>query len=203
MWAVRKKQHPRRYEDMPPLSLADKLRLASLAGLVVAVSVCYELTDGAALRAVREADKPPMQLTWEAPLEQPQLLEAITLQLEPDGYRVDVPLAPELQSALRAACEESGVPVSLALGLIEAESAFDPEVVSTKGAYRLFQLNPRYFPDDLTPAENIAAGIGWLGELLERYEDPAAALRAYNLGYDDGDRQFANAVFAAAERWEE
>ena len=203
MWAVRKKQHPRRYEDMPPLSLADKLRLASLAGLVVAVSVCYELTDGAALRAVREADKPPMQLTWEAPLEQPQLLEAITLQLEPDGYRVDVPLAPELQSALRAACEESGVPVSLALGLIEAESAFDPEVVSSKGAYGLCQLNPRYFPDDLTPAENIAAGIGWLGGLLERYEDPAAALRAYNLGYDDGDRQFADAVVAAAERREE
>ena len=187
----------------PSLSQTDKLCLVALTGVLLTVTLSYELTDGAALRAAEQADKPPMQFTWEAPLEQPQLLEAITLQLEPDGYRVDVPLDREIQAALRAACEESGVPVSLALGLIEAESAFDPEVVSSKGAYGLCQLNPRYFPDDLTPAENIAAGIGWLGELLERYEDSAAALRAYNLGYDDGDRQFANAVFAAAERWEE
>ncbi len=186
----------------PPLSHTDKLCLMVLAGVVLTASLFDWAMDAVAYRA-SEADKPPMQLTWEAPLEQPQLLEAITLQLEPDGYRADVPLDRELQSALRAACEESGVPVSLALGLIEAESAFDPEVVSSKGAYGLCQLNPRYFPDDLTPAENIAAGIGWLGGLLERYEDPAAALRAYNLGYDDGDRQFADAVFAAAERWEE
>ena len=73
--------------------------------------------DEAAYRAA-EADKPPVELTWEAPLDQPQLLEAITLQLEPAPYWEDVPLDRELQAVLWEACEEHGVPVSLALGLI-------------------------------------------------------------------------------------
>lgn len=90
---------------------------------------------------------------------------------------------------------------ALALGLIEEESGFDPEAVSARGAYGLCQLNPKYFPEGLSPAENIAAGVEWLGELLEVHGDPAAALRAYNLGYDDGDRLFSDAVLAAAERW--
>ena len=134
-------------------------------------------------------------------MDQPQLLEAMAVQLEPAPYWKDVPLDRELQAALWEACEEHGVSFSLALGLIEVESGFDPEIVSPKGAYGLCQLNPKYFPTDLSPSENIAAGIGWLGELLERYGDTAAALRAYNLGYDDGDRQFADAVLATLEKW--
>lgn len=186
-----------------PLSQADRRCLAALAGILAAVSVCYELTDGASLRAAQEADEPPVELTWEAPLDQPQLLEAITLQLEPDPYWEDVPLDRELQAAMWKACEEHGVPLCLALGLIEAESGFQVDAVSAEGCFGLCQLNPRYFPADLTPAENIAAGIAYLGELLEQYGDTAAALRAYNLGYDDGDRVFADAVLAAEERWEE
>ena len=138
--------------------------------------------DEAAYRAAK-VDKPPVAVA--AP------------------YREDVPLSWELQAALREACEEHSVPVSLALGLIQEESHFHLDVVSSKGAYGLCQLNPKYFPSDLTPAENIAAGVAWLGELLERHGDTAAALRAYNLGWDDGDRVFADAVLAAAERWEE
>lgn len=158
--------------------------------------------DEAAYRAA-EADKPPAAPTWEAPLDQPRLLEAITLQLEPDPYREDVPLDRELQAVLREACKEHGVPVSLALGLIEVESGFRADAVSGEGAYGLCQLNPRYFPADLDPAGNITAGVAWLGGLLKRHEDAAAALRAYNLGWDDGDRKFAGAVLSAAERWEE
>ncbi len=185
-----------------PLSPTDRRCAAVLLGILLVPCVVYELTDGAAVRASLPEDKPPVEITWEAPLEQPQLLEAITLQLEPDPYREDVPLERELQAALREACKEHDVPVSLALGLIEEESHFQVDVVSGKGAYGLCQLNPKYFPNDLTPAENIRAGVGYLGELLERHGDPAAALRAYNLGWDDGDRRFASAVLTAAERWE-
>lgn len=181
----------------------DRVCTAALMGLLVVVTLTYELTDGAALRADEEVDSLPAVLTLDAPVDQPQLLEAVTLQLELDLYREDVPLNRELQAVLREACREHGVPVPLALGLIEEESHFQADVVSGKEAYGLCQLNPKYFPEDLDPAGNIAAGIGWLGELLERYGDPAAALRAYNLGYDDGDRVFAAAVLATAERWEE
>lgn len=185
-----------------PLSQADKRCLAALAGILAAVSVCYELTDGASLRAAQEVDKPPVELTWEAPLDQPQLLEAITLQLEPDPYRADVPLDRGLQAALRKACEEHGVPVSLALGLIEAESGFQVDAVSAGGCFGLCQLNPKYFSDDLTPGENIVAGIKFLGELLDKYNgDTQAALTAYNAGYDTGSRTYARAVLDKTEKW--
>lgn len=121
--------------------------------------------------------------------------------VQADPYDESIPLDRELQATLREACEANNVPLSLALGLIEEESHFQPDAVSSKGAYGLCQLNPKYFPTDLTPAENITAGVAWLGELLEQYEDTAEALRAYNLGYDDGDRQFADTVLAATEKW--
>lgn len=203
MGAIQKKRRPGQGEAMPPMSPSDKRWLSVVAGVLVTISVCYELTDGAALRAAQKVDKPPAAPTWEAPLDQPRLLEAITLQLEPDPYREDVPLDRELQAVLWETCEEHGVPVSLALGLIEVESGFRVDAVSGEGAYGLCQLNPRYFPADLDPAGNITAGVAWLGGLLKRHEDAAAALRAYNLGWDDGDRKFAGAVLSAAERWEE
>lgn len=175
--------------------------LAAVLALWFGAALVSWAADEAAARPA-EADKPALELTWEAPVEEPRILEAVEVCLEADAYRVDIPLNRELQSALRAACEDSGVSVCLALGLIEEESGFDPDAVSSKGAYGLCQLNPKYFPENLMPAENLAAGVAWLGELLERHGDAASALRAYNLGYDDGDRVFSNAVLAAADRWQ-
>ena len=186
----------------PPLSSRDKRCLAALAALWLVTGLLGKVLEGGEAPAPQPEDKPPVEITWEAPLEEPRLLEAITLQLEQNPYREDVPLDRELQAVLWEVCKGNGVPASLALGLIEEESHFQTDVVSGKGAYGLCQLNPKYFPDDLDPAENISAGVAYLGELLERYGDTAAALRAYNLGWDDGDRVFADAVLAAAERWE-
>ena len=116
-------------------------------------------------------------------------------------YNPDIPLTVELQAALYAACEEHDVPVTLALGLIQVESGFDVDAVSDRGCYGLMQLNPKYFPADLSPADNLWAGITWLSCLLEQYEDTGAVLTSYNAGYDTGDRAFAEAVMAEAEYW--
>lgn len=121
----------------------------------------------------------------------------------PDPYDPEIPLSPELQAVLRDACEEYNVPVPLALGLIEVESAFQEDAVSAESCYGLLQLNPRYFPDKLSPADNIQYGIRHLGGLLERYGDAATALTAYHSGHDTGYRGYANAVLAAAERWQQ
>lgn len=190
-------------EPRPPMTPRDRRCFAALAGMLAAITVVYEATDGAALRAA-EADKPPAAEVWEAPLNQPRLLEAITLQLEPEAepWRADVPLDQELQEALREACGEHGVPVHLALGLIQVESCFQPEA-DNGVCYGLCQLNRRYFPDGLSPADNIRAGVAYLGELLNRYGDTAAALTAYNAGHDTGDRTYAGRVLAAAEKWKE
>lgn len=126
----------------------------------------------------------------------------ITAALEAQGYfRADVPLEYELQDVLHTAAEANGVPYHVALGLIYVESRFDPEAVSPAGCYGLAQLNPRYFQSGLSPAENIEAGMEYLGSLIERYGDLSAALCGYHDGHDTGRRGYSNAVLEAAECW--
>lgn len=119
-------------------------------------------------------------------------------------YREEVPLSEELQKAVWETCRENGIDTALVLGVMEVESTFRTDAVSCVGCYGLMQLNPAYFPSDLSPAENIQHGVRFLAELLERYSgDEGAALTAYNAGHDTGSRVYAQKVQAAAERWRE
>ena len=113
----------------------------------------------------------------------------------------EAPLSRELQAALIGICDDTGVDPRLALGLIETESGFQVDIVSPWGDYGLCQLNKLYFPSDLTPEENLRAGIGLLGRNIERYGSVDAALTAYNRGYDDGTRYYARVVLKNAAKW--
>ena len=156
------------------------------------------------------ADKPAHQAVHAVPLverigEDPdENLKIMTALVEQGYFSMDVPLPFVLQDALHTACERHGVPYHIALGLIEVESRFDAEAVNQRtGCYGLMQLSPRFFPSGLPPAENIEAGIGYLGELMEKYDgDIQAALVAYNQGsYKGVVTDYASAVLAAAGRW--
>ena len=115
-----------------------------------------------------------------------------------------VPLAYDLQEVLWEECQEHNIEYELALGLIEVESTFRTDAVSYVGCYGLMQLNPKYFPSDLSPADNIRYGIEFLEEKLDQYAgDLGAALTAYNAGHDTGNREYAEKVMAAAGRWRE
>lgn len=121
--------------------------------------------------------------------------------VETMDFNADIPLDADLQATLREACRNYGVPVPLMLGLIEQESNFDPYADS--GAARgLCQLSRRYWPANLTPAENIREGCRYLAECLERWNSTEAALTAYNAGHDTGSRIYAGAVLARAAKWE-
>lgn len=123
--------------------------------------------------------------------------------LEQGYYRDDIPLTYLEQDILQSACIANGIPYSAGIALIEVESNFTRDAVSASGCYGLAQLNPQYFPHDLTPEQNIRAGIDFLGAQLERYGDLSAALQAYHDGYDTGKRWYANRVLATAKRWTE
>lgn len=138
---------------------------------------------------------------WSIEDEDPEEDEKITTALEAQGYyRPDVPLSYDLQDNLHTACETYNVPYELALGLIEVESNFDVDA-SNGRCYGLCQLNAKYHPANLTPTENIWAGMEYLGYQLERYSTVEAALEGYHAGHDTGARGYARAVLAAAERW--
>ncbi len=80
------------------------------------------------------------------------------------------------------------VPPALVRAVIEAESGYNPEAVSPKGAKGLMQLMPSVISDmgvedPFDPAENINAGVGLLKDLLTEYNgDYSKALAAYNAG---------------------
>ncbi len=185
--------------DRPPMSRTDKLCLVALAGCFLAPNLAVWAMDTAAIRAT-EADKPPAITTAAPAMDFTPLFEAAEAHRE-EFFWETIPLNGSCRDALQDACEAHGVPVWLALGVVEVESGFDLEADNDL-CYGLCQLNKNYYPSDLTPAENIQAGVAHLASQIKRYDgDIQAALRAYNKGYDDGDRRYARAVLDASEKW--
>lgn len=112
------------------------------------------------------------------------------------------PLPLDDDAVLREVCNESGVPYAIAMALIYTESRFNPYAVNpASGCYGYCQLHPAYFPANLSPADNIRYGIGWLGELIAEYGDIGAALTVYAYGHDNGNRWYANVVMERAQEW--
>ena len=80
------------------------------------------------------------------------------------------------------------VRADLVRAVIQVESAFNPRAVSPKGAMGLMQLMPATaaqfgVTDPFNPGENIRAGVTYLRQLLDRYDDnEQLALAAYNAG---------------------
>ena len=176
-------------------SLFPALTLA--AGVAVVLAGWHGLTRPI-VRAGEAAPIPVASVCIALPEPEPEPSEEILLYI----YDPAIPLSAELQTVLREACGSADVPVALALGVIQVESCFQVDAVSAEGCYGLMQLNPKYFPDKLSPEDNLRAGIEHLGRLLGEHGDTAAALTAYNAGYDTGRRGYANAVLVAAEWWD-
>ena len=137
-----------------------------------------------------EQEKPEQEV-------QPETTEDVQGEGSPD-----IPLSEDLQAVLVEACEANDIPLHIALGLIETESSFRTDAVSSIGAYGLCQLNPKYFPSGLSPEDNIRAGMDYLGELIDSHDSIDAALTAYNAGHDTGSRTYANKVLGNAEKWQ-
>lgn len=120
-------------------------------------------------------------------------------QVIPTAPAYDVPLTDEEMTILLEACETGHISPAIGLGLIQVESSFRADALNKRsGCYGYCQLNPKYFPADLSPVDNIRTGIEYLAYQLERYDNLEAALTAYNAGHDTGSRTYANMVLEAA-----
>ena len=76
--------------------------------------------------------------------------------------------------------------------VIRAESAYNIDAVSVKGALGLMQLMPdtaeSLAVDANDPAENICGGSQYLAMLYQHYQDWSLALAAYNAGAGNVDK---------------
>jgi hypothetical protein len=90
--------------------------------------------------------------------------------------------------AIRAASAESGVDEAFLRAVIHAESAFNPNALSLKGAQGLMQLMPGTASDmgvldAFDAAQNIRGGARYLARLLKTFGgDEQLAAAAYNAG---------------------
>ena len=84
---------------------------------------------------------------------------------------------------------EEGVDPDLFLRLVGAESSFNPDAVSSKGATGLAQLMPgtaaELGVDPTDPIQNLRGGARYLRQQLDEFGDPVLALAAYNAGPGD------------------
>jgi soluble lytic murein transglycosylase-like protein len=97
------------------------------------------------------------------------------------------PLAPTPGDLADAAADKYGLPRQLVRSVMAAESAFNPQAVSSKGAVGLMQLMPStaqaLSADPYDPAQNVDAGARYLRDLLLQYNGRLwHALAAYNAG---------------------
>jgi soluble lytic murein transglycosylase-like protein len=89
---------------------------------------------------------------------------------------------------IQAEAKKHDVDASLVSAVIRAESNYEPKAVSRKGARGLMQLMPATAQRlavrrPLDPSSNVAGGVRYLKELLERFHHrPELVLAAYNAG---------------------
>jgi soluble lytic murein transglycosylase-like protein len=104
----------------------------------------------------------------------------------PTAVPVPAPAASPTELA-DAAADKYGISRQLVRAVMAAESGFQPDAVSPKGAIGLMQLMPETAQllgaDPYDPAQNVDAGVRYLGDLLNRYQGHLwSALAAYNAG---------------------
>lgn len=94
-------------------------------------------------------------------------------------------------SEIAANAEKFGIDPKLAVALAYRESKLRPFAEGGKGEIGIMQVMPStgkllgFSADDLkNPNKNIAAGLTYLKQNLDRYNDPVMAVAAYNAGPD-------------------
>lgn len=94
----------------------------------------------------------------------------------------------EFEQLIKNCSEKYGVNPSLVKAVIHAESGYNPNAVSSKGASGLMQLMPSTakslkVADRFNPKDNVEGGVKYLRFLLDTFRgDVSLAVAAYNAG---------------------
>jgi soluble lytic murein transglycosylase-like protein len=122
---------------------------------------------------------------------------AILMHPPDESVAVFAPQFPkDVRALIRAAAQKHGVPAEFVSSIVRAESNFNPDALSPKGAIGLMQLMPetaqQFGADPHIPEQNIDAGTRYLRGLMDKYRryrnGLSRAIAAYNAGPGMVDR---------------
>lgn len=117
---------------------------------------------------------------------------------------LEVELDEELQEFIYCLSYGYNIDYAFVMGLIEAESTYQVNVVSSTNDYGLMQINTVNHEwlkeklgvtDFLDPYQNTRSGIYILRNLFEKYEDPEKVLMAYNMGETGAKRLWDKGIY--------
>lgn len=117
---------------------------------------------------------------------------------------LDVAMDVELQEFIYCLSYGYNLDFPFIMGLIQQESGFQTEVVSSTNDYGLMQINScnhEWLTEQLgvtdfqDPYQNARSGLYILRKLFEKHEDPAKVLMAYNMGETGAKRLWDKGVF--------
>ncbi len=107
---------------------------------------------------------------------------------DPRAYVRQLPFGPEIERVAR----RHRLDALLLASVVEAESSFQPDAISPKGAVGLMQLMPFHLADGAIPVDpraNLELGASYLALLKQRFHgDLALTLAAYHAGPGAVDR---------------
>ena len=112
----------------------------------------------------------------------------------------------ELTQLVIQKANQYGIPVSIALSQVQAESGFNPNAVSKAGASGLLQLMPGTANDlgvsnVFDPTENLDGGFRYLAALYKKYGDWSLALAGYNAGPGNVDKYGGVPPFSETQKY--
>lgn len=186
--------------------MIDRIRLVTMAIVVVVVaSGASEITraedvmlEGAGL----EIAKP------ETEHEELAVVDPVREEFPVTYLSELVPLDDNEQFCLNTWCGQYGVPYTLALAMIEAESSFNPNAVNRAGTcFSYMQINAcneEWLKKDLgissvkNPLDNLRSGTYMIGGYIRKYEDLNKALMSYSCGEGGAKAKFAQGIYETA-----
>lgn len=121
-----------------------------------------------------------------------------------DFKPLDVSLDADIQEFVYYLSAGYNIDFTLVMALMQHESSFRADVVSSTDDYGLMQINrcnhenltkTLGVTDYLDPYQNIRAGMFTLRKLFERYQDTNMVLMAYNMGEGTAKRLWKNGVY--------
>ncbi|MGI9432446.1 MAG: lytic transglycosylase domain-containing protein [Myxococcota bacterium] len=161
------------------ISLAVSLAFGAAAGPASAATDLYRYTDSAGVVHFTDRQKDDRYV----PIARPRGISYHRKARQNKVY----------DTMIKTAALTHGVPAALVKAVIAAESSFNAQAVSPKGAMGLMQLMPGTAADlgvrePFRAADNVHGGTRYLRTLHDRYGDWTRTLAAYNAGPTAVDR---------------